>query len=248
MSVKNKPLISQGFDRNVDYLTMKKSFIDAYNEYYDHYFEKFDSTKVKDPTSFNPGRDLNKLIYVIISMIQLRNGSRISEAVKAFIQFLSTNSFDLKEDISSILSKKVIVKISKSEKKFYDKNTHRVKTTKPRFRKMMFPYHWIQHKPLENPFKIDEDDKRNKADFTSLLIRISQGYDQFKLKKNVLDYLLKYHKCNTHSLRYAFINYMIYDKKNDISSVAKFVGHANLNQIVRYTQQKNSDKLFDIDM
>ena len=69
-----------------------------------------------------------------------------------------------------------------------------------------------------------------------------------RLKKRVLDYLLINFSCNTHSLRYAFINYMIYVKKRPINDVAKFVGHANVSQMVTYTQTKNSNQMFDLDV
>ena len=69
-----------------------------------------------------------------------------------------------------------------------------------------------------------------------------------KIKKRVLDHLLKYYSCNTHSLRYAYINFMIYNQKNEPSLVAKHVGHSNLNQLIRNTQNKQADKLFDVDI
>ncbi len=67
------------------------------------------------------------------------------------------------------------------------------------------------------------------------------------LEHCVLNYMLRNFQCNTHSLRYAYINYMLYDKKQQMAIVAKFVGHSNLNQLMRYTQNKEVDKMFDID-
>ena len=69
-----------------------------------------------------------------------------------------------------------------------------------------------------------------------------------KLMKRVLDFLLLNFNCNTHSLRYAFINHMIYDLGKDSNIIAKFVGHVNSNQITRYTQQKNVEKMFNEDI
>ena len=54
--------------------------------------------------------------------------------------------------------------------------------------------------------------------------------------------------CNTHSLRYAFINHMIYVENRPLPDIAKFVGHKNINQLVTYTQQKNCNKIFDLDV
>ncbi len=67
------------------------------------------------------------------------------------------------------------------------------------------------------------------------------------LKQRVLDFLLTNFKCNTHSLRYAFINYMLYEKKVEMTLVAKFVGHVDVSMLVRYSQNKNADNIFDLD-
>ena len=41
---------------------------------------------------------------------------------------------------------------------------------------------------------------------------------------------------------------MIYEEKRQSNDVAKFVGHVNVNQLVTYTQQKNCDKIFELDL
>lgn len=154
-------------------------------------------------------------------MIQLRCGSRISEACSAFVLFCK-KGFDCK----------VTVKIAKSETTKY-KTVGKKKqliTTKARFRNMIFP-EWVDASEL-------------RADLCERLKDIP--FD--KLKKRVLDYLLRYFNCNTHSLRYACINYLIYEKNLPLNTVAKLVGHVGLNQLTTYTQQKNVDKVFDIDM
>ena len=69
-----------------------------------------------------------------------------------------------------------------------------------------------------------------------------------RLKKRVLDYMLIYFNCNTHSLRYSFINYMLTDKQMPMATVAKVVGHVNVNQLVTYTQQKNVDAALELDI
>ena len=40
---------------------------------------------------------------------------------------------------------------------------------------------------------------------------------------------------------------MLYEKKIEMPLVAKFVGHSSVGQLVRYTQLKNTNKLFDLD-
>src|SRR5208282_1229521 len=163
---------------------------------------------------------MHRLIYLLIAMIQLRNGSRISEACEAFKLFINSNDFE----------KKVIVKIAKSKSIKYKKDTGEQYTTKARFRKMIFPEDWI------------------KMEFTDDIKFYLKNIEFDRLKKRVLDYLLLNFDCNTHSLRYSFINHMLYDLKKEMSLIAKFVGHVDTNQIVRYTQNKNVDKLFDEDI
>ena len=76
------------------------------------------------------------------------------------------------------------------------------------------------------PDWVDVRDLR--PDFCNRLKNIPFG----KLKKKrVLDYLLRYFECNTHSLRYACINYLIYEKNLPLNTVAKLVGHVGLNQL-----------------
>jgi len=64
----------------------------------------------------------------------------------------------------------------------------------------------------------------------------------------ICKYMIHNFKCNTHSLRYASINYMLFKQKKSMCVVAKFVGHKNINQLVTYTQQKKCDQIFDLDM
>lgn len=63
------------FDRGVKFIEIKQSLI----EYLDNYFNK-DVDYITE--------NINNLIYVIISLISLRNGSRISESIKAFKLFI----------------------------------------------------------------------------------------------------------------------------------------------------------------
>ncbi len=209
--MKEDQKVAKGFDRDVNYKTMKKRLTKRYEK-----IRQEIEDLPEDHKSYVSKRRImiHKLIYIVISMIQLRNGSRISEACEAFREFIKDKN----------LEDKVIIKIAKSEK------TKGNNITKARYRKMIFPEKWI---------KFD-------------LIKDMKFYIEYikddRLRKRVLDYLLNHLNCNTHSLRYAFINYMLYDQKIEMALVAKMVGHSNCNQLVTYTQSKNCDKLFDLDI
>jgi len=211
----DKPDIARGFDRNVDYKTMKRQLVD-------HLMSEL--TKLETATKKSKRIIMNRIIYTLIAMIQLRNGARISEAVDAMQLFITNKNYN----------EKVIVKIAKSETTKYKKDTGQEYLTKKRYRKMMFPKNWFKFSKI----------KPILTDINCYILYIKQE----RLKKRVLDYLLKYHKCNTHSLRYACINYLLYTKKLEMGIVAKFVGHSNVNQLVTYTQLKNTDKIFDLDI
>ncbi|HMG17005.1 MAG TPA: hypothetical protein VK590_16220 [Saprospiraceae bacterium] len=210
--------IESGFDRGIDFKDMKEQLIKAYNRV----FEELPLLDEDDRYYTSKKRKImHKLIYIMVSMMQLFNGSRISEACIAFALLLGAVNI---ED-------KVISKIAKSESIKYKKDGEQY-TTKARYRYLIFPVKWIQ-------FPIDI-----KEDLAFYVRHMLEG----TLKKRVLDYLLKYHNCNTHSLRYAYINYMLYTQKKEPSLVAKHVGHSSMAQLVRYTQRKESDKFFDMDI
>jgi len=208
-----------GFDRGVNFNTIKDKLIKDY----EGIIANYDNL---DPNEKGYGKKkellMRKHIYTVIAMIQLRNGSRISEAVDAFNIFMEPDR---------AVSEKALVKIAKSKTLKYKKNTKETYTTKTRYRKMIYPVDWIDsHIP----------NGENIRDFLN-------EYEG-NLMKRVLDYLLNNYDCNTHSLRYAFINHMLYDQKKEMALVAKFVGHSNVGQLVRYTQAKEADKLFNIDI
>lgn len=210
--------INTGFDRGIDFTDIKAELLKARDDTIKELNSLTDDTR-----TFNGAERklVNRLIYITVALIQLVNGSRISEACKALTEFLKTGE----------IGKLVIIKLSKSETTKYDGDGEAY-LTKKRHRKMTYPTRWF-----DNP-----------TDKFDLMRSYLQKMKEGSLRKRVLDYLLKYHKCNTHSLRYAFINHMIYEKKNEPSLVAKMVGHSNLNQLIRYTQTKQADKLYDIDI
>lgn len=201
--------IHRGFDRGIDYDTTKKKLIDAAKKYFKLYHEKQNKT------------DMGRLIYSVIASIQLRNGSRISEAVKAFILFVEKG-----------IQNRVTVKISKSDGIRVAKDGTK-KRKKIRFRELMFPSDWFS----DDVYKLIKE-----SELTSQLI------ESGTLKKRVLDFLQRHMDCNTHSLRYAFINYMLYVVKRPPEDIAKFVGHIDTSMLTTYCQIKNSNQIFDMNI
>lgn len=211
----------QGFDRGIDYLPIKQKLLDEFDKQYKIY-SKGKNTK----------RASRSLIYLLIELIQLRNGSRILEAINAFKLFAEKG-----------IEQRVSVKICKSEakKKVWKLNQEKnIKeeteiTTKLRNRDIMFPKTWF-----------------NDCDIYKLIKELYNLHEELinddKLKITICKYMIYNFQCNTHSLRYAFINYMLYKEKRPMTDVAKFVGHKNINQLVTYTQQKNCDQIFDLDI
>ena len=203
---------SHSFDKGFDFNDIKTKLID-----------RFDSLLSKDTIKIN---DLKHLAYLTISLIQLRNGSRISEAIEAFKLFMNNPNHLF-----------VSVKIAKSETNKYNPHNGTYKLTKIRHRKILFPHKWID------------------VDIIHVFLALSDPLSKFfnrdtlHIEQSTCHFLSKYFNgCNTHSLRYAFINHLLYVEKRPITDVAKFVGHADVSQLVRYTQIKNSDQIFDLDL
>lgn len=160
---------------------------------------------------------LRKLVYTIIACISLRNASRISESVKAFAFFIKNKN-----------TRPVNIKISKSDA-IKTTKTGEKKKMKARFRDIIFP-NWFEDKIF--------DRLRKSKEVQSL---IATG----RLKKRVLDHLNSNFNCNTHSLRYACINYLLYDKKRPINDVASYCGHSNVGQMITYTQKHRVNEIRD---
>jgi len=200
--------VNCGFDRGVDYEEMMNNFKKRINKVYDKYMDKKADINIK------------RLVYLVVASIQLANGSRISEAVKAFILFLK---YGIKSRVTVKVSKSGALKVMKNGEK---------KRTKVKGREMQWPP-WVE----SNIYQLLKDHKEG---------LIKKIIDAGTLKKRTLDYLLINFNSNTHSLRYAFINHALYVWKRPINDVAKFVGHANTAQMVTYTQAKNANQLFDL--
>jgi integrase len=134
--------------------------------------------------------------YDAILLIQLRNGSRISEAVRAFKQFLATKSFELQVSVSK-------------------------KRGKREERLMIIP--------------------------RELQSIISACFDLKDVDEKVLVNRVKFHcvhtyNFNTHSLRYAFITYLLRLGVSP-SIVAKITKHSRLDFILTYTQEKAAEEI-----
>jgi hypothetical protein len=210
--------IETGFDRNLSYEDIKEKLLSDLRKKYD----KVENLDTNDNSFKSKERIfVNQLTYLILAILQLKNGSRSIESVWAFNNFIKKRNFN----------ETILVKIAKSECVKYDNKTKKQYKTKIRYRKMVFPISWIN---------IDKETY-------DLIEKYSSEISDDRLKKRTLDYLLKYHNCNTHSLRYCFINYMINEKKVPLNDVAKTVGHVNLDQLCRYTQAKNIDKVLGMD-
>jgi integrase len=131
--------------------------------------------------------------YDAILLIQLRNGSRISEAVRAFKLFLETKSIEIEVSVSK--------KRQKEEKRLMVIPQELFSVVSPCF------------------------DLRN--------------VENKKLINRVKNYCLYTYKFNTHSLRYAFVTYLLKQGINP-SIVAKITKHSRLEYIERYTQEKTA--------
>lgn len=128
--------------------------------------------------------------YDSILLIQLRNGSRVSEAVRAYMEYLKTK----KTEVEVLVSKK-----KKAEKRL-----------------MIIP---------------------EVALCEELLL-----VDERKLVDRVKHYCINTYKINTHSLRYAFITYLLKQGVNP-AIISKITKHSKLDFILTYTQEKISEEV-----
>lgn len=109
-------IIPKGFDRGLNFEDIKGELIDHLNKHYKNIQRKH--------TPREKQILVNKLCYCFIALLQLRNGSRISEACNGFIKYYNND-----------INKKIYVKIAKSRNK--------KKQTKTRYRKIVFPHDWV---------------------------------------------------------------------------------------------------------
>ena len=203
--------VAKGFDRGLDFNDIKKKLMDHFKKIKEEY-------KNLDPEEKyfirRKKMKIQKLMYTCVPLIQLRNGARISEAVNAFKIIINKKKFNIP----------VTVKIAKSGCNRFNRRLKKWKITKTTYRKIYFPNEWINIKSLNDEF-----------------INYSKYINNKKLQKRVLDYLLYNFNCNTHSLRYCYINYALYVEKIPLEIVSKIIGHSTQTQILAYVQNKNCE-------
>lgn len=176
-------------DRGNDYIEIKDSLTKSLTEYFQH-----DIDYITD--------NIHKLTYLIISLISLRNGSRISESIKAFKLFMINPDAD-----------KVVVKIAKRKD---GKN-----------RLMFFP-----------------DNSNVDREMLKIIDVVNHKIvckNNKKLSSCVRTFLNNYYNTNTHSLRYAFINHLLYTSNLPAEVVSRIVGHKCLNTINNYIRDNKAN-------
>jgi len=158
-------------------------------------------------------RALARRTYLVVLLTQLRNGSRVGEAINAVIEFYK--------------QKKNIVEVRVEKKK------------REEYRKMVLPKE-ITREDLEiaGPRLLALVDKYNSRE------DLSDKEKNNRITATISNWAKKYLKINTHSLRYAFITYLI-KKGYPASLIAKMTHHSKLDMILNYTQQKTADKILE---
>ena len=140
-------------------------------------------------------KDNTTKCYLIIALIQLRNGSRISESIRAFKEWIRTNKTELH------------IRVSKKKK--------------PEERLMIIPQEILNYR-LYCVDLLDVND--------------------IVLRERIRATLHYYFKWNTHSLRYAFITYLLRSGVNP-AIVSKIVKHSKLDTLLSYVQVKESERV-----
>lgn len=134
--------------------------------------------------------------YSAILLMQLRNGLRISEAVKAFKKYLYTSN------------NVIYVKVSKKKRE--------------------------EERMVVTPSEFDY----NSLEVCKELV----SEDDDVIKERVRNWFRINFKLNTHSLRYAFITYLLRQGVNP-ALIAKITKHSRLDYILVYTQTKAAEEV-----
>lgn len=134
--------------------------------------------------------------YASILLTQLRNGARVSEAVRAFREFLRTNN------------NIVYIKVSKKKKE--------------ETRMIVIPPEILDLDLIDCYDLVNDSDS--------------------KVSNKIAQWSLSHLKVNTHSLRYAFITYLLKQNVNP-AVIAKITKHSKLDYILTYTQAKQAEEI-----
>jgi integrase len=135
--------------------------------------------------------------YDAVLLLQLRNGLRVSEAVRAFKEFLQRRALEVE------------VRVSKKRR--------------AEVRTVIVPRELIDMAAL--------------AECRDML-----SLDEAKLVTRVKVYCRRRYGFNTHSLRYAFITFLL---RQGIPSsiIAKITRHSRLDYVITYTQEKAAEEV-----
>lgn len=184
------------FDKKLDYEVIKQEIDNKILQITLDLEENYNEHKIK------------ALSNCTIALIQLTNGSRISEALKATDFFVKNPS-----------KKSTYIRISKRK----DNASRAMKL------------------PINITPKI-----LNLIQLVFNQYDIQDEKDMAKLSSKTRTYLYdNFNKINTHSLRYALINYLSIKKQVPLNLVSKVVGHKNLNQLITYTQNHHVDDMLE---
>lgn len=236
LEVKNRRALN-GFDMGIDYLPIKQQLIDEFLKQY-HIYQ----------TSKNIKRATKALIFLLIEIIQLRNGSRVTEAINAFKIFGKNG---IKKNSQVKICKSVAKKNAWIHNKEKDIKEKKQVFTTQRDREIMFPINWFEENSIfekEINILIKDLVENNQELLKERDRTLEQEGKIHTLRQYIYNYMKHNFNCNTHSLRYAFINHLIQKKDIPLPDIAKFVGHKSMNQLLTYTQRKNSDKIFKLDI
>lgn len=155
----------------------------------------YESVYARLVRKINSVRSDSARCYLIVALIQLRNGARVSEAIRAFKEWLRSGKSEL------------YVRVSKKRR--------------GEQRLIVIPEEVEQYR-LRCVDLVDVDDKI--------------------LRERVRYSLYYYFKINTHSLRYAFITYLLRNGVNP-ALVSKMIRHSRLDTLMHYVQVKESDSI-----
>jgi len=139
--------------------------------------------------------------YDVVLLVQLRNGSRIGEAIEAVSEFCKAGG------------KAITVRVKVEKHKGNDT------------RLMVLPE--------------ELRDRQGRDYLAQACLRLAKVKNP---KDSMRDYCRRTYGFNTHSLRYAFITYML-SKGVSPSFIAKITGHKNLSYILHYTEMKTAEDL-----
>ncbi len=150
----------------------------------------------------------------IILLIQLRNGSRIREAIRAFFKFAEENQ------------REIYIPVEKQKK--------------PDQRPMILPEDLKLSDVVEAVEKIKKKYKmKSQVNVKGKIIE----REWETLRSAVSTYARRVYGVNTHSLRYSFVTHLTIDLGQSPTTVASITRHRNLNYVLHYTQSEMAERV-----